>query len=247
MKKLWFLVGCLLLACNSVLPSESKAQAPLNDAPANSGDVAPPPGIDPSLLIKAKAAYELMKTKEPLFVDVRSRTEFNAEHIEGAISFPFTVIRDTDKYPFKKERKLILYCGCPHHLSGMSAEVLKGKGYQNIHVIDEGYWGWKALKLPVYVNPNAPKRMSMNVEGSVAQGNAPLAFADVFLLQPESGQLEATRTDAQGGFRMTLHFSGLKPQDRVILQWHGKALKKTTVAELQAQPELNVVIPKQPS
>ncbi|HEY9843024.1 MAG TPA: rhodanese-like domain-containing protein [Candidatus Obscuribacterales bacterium] len=228
--------GLLAVAC---LATPSLAQAPLRD---DAGASQPPPQeIDPKILIKAKAAYSLLQLqKPPLLIDVRSRQEYNAEHIEGAISYPFTTIKMTSEYPFAKERNLMLYCGCPHHLSGMSAEILKTKGYKDIHVIDEGYWGWKALGLPIVKNPNAPKQVSMSVTGQVLQGERAVAYKDIFLLHPESGQLEATRTDGQGRFTMHLHFGGVGPEDQVLFQIDDLTLKQLAMAELTGELSLQM-------
>lgn len=234
-------LGSLLLG-TTLFTSASLAQAPLREPAAKTQNHQE---IDPKILLKAKDAFELLAKKEAVFIDVRSRTEFNAEHIEGAISFPYTVIRMTDNYPFKKDQKLVLYCGCPHHLSGLSAEELKKKGYPDVSVIDEGYFGWKALKYPIFLNPNAPERMSMSIEGTLSRDSEKQAFEDVFLLHPETGQLEATRTDAQGRFSMTLHFRGLSDADKVLLQWAGQNLIEISLAELTKKTLLELEIPKE--
>jgi len=244
MKK-WQLTLGMLLLTGALLAPGSLAQAPYREAPPANGAHSPNDGhdhydIDPRLLIKAQAAYELLKTRAPLVVDVRSRVEYNAEHIQGSISYPYSVIRMGSQFPFPKERKLFLYCGCPHHLSGLSAEVLKQKGYQDVHVIDEGYWGWKAMGFPVVVNPNAPKQISMDVEGTVLSAAEPVVYQDIFLLHPETGQLEATRTDAEGRFKMALHFRGLGPDDQLMFQMHDRNLLNIRLADLETAVTLDL-------
>lgn len=232
MKAFHCLLSTLLVVSALAAPA-GFAQAPLADPPANQ-DGHDHQEIDPKLLIKAQAAYALLKSEQPpLVIDVRSRPEFNAEHIQGAISYPYTTIKTEAKYPFAKERKLLLYCGCPHHLSGLSAEILKQRGYPDVVVIDEGYWGWKAMGLPIMRNPNAPKQVSMSVSGQVrrASGTA-AAFKDIFLLHPASGQLEATRTDREGRFTMHLHFGGVASADVVRLSMDDLTLNELTLGEL---------------
>lgn len=220
------------------------AQAPLNDAPA-ADQSQHDKGIDPKILIKAKAAFSLLKGKNPpILVDVRSRPEFNAEHIQGAISFPFKSVQMGGEYPFRKDNKLLLYCGCPHHLSGMSADILKTKGYTDIHVIDEGYWGWKAQGLPIFRDPNAPAQVSLSVTGKVQSAGQAKAFKNIFLLHPASGQLEATRTDAEGRFAMHLHFGGVTPQDQVVIQMDERTLRQLSLAEVD-KAELSLEYPNQ--
>lgn len=231
--------GLLAFTCAVTLLSlglPGLAQAPFRDTSQQHDHQE----IDPKILIKATAAHELLTHKKAVFVDVRSRPEYNAEHIQGALSYPYQLIKMTEKYPFEKKQKLILYCGCPHHLSGLSADILKMRGYQDVHVIDEGYFGWKAQGFPVMVNPQAPEKISMNVEGKVMLGKLPAVYRDIFLLHPESGQLEATRTDAQGNFRMALHFGGVTPDDKVVFQMFERDLKTLRLSDLKQAVQLDL-------
>ncbi|MBF2054673.1 MAG: rhodanese-like domain-containing protein [Candidatus Sericytochromatia bacterium] len=235
------LLGSLLLI--SAMVPAGLAQAPLRqDKPADAGHAGHDHyDIDPKLLIKAQNAYEIVKQRIPLVVDVRSRVEYNAEHIKGAISYPYQVIRTSNQFPFGKDRQLLLYCGCPHHLSGLSAESLKEKGYTNVKVIDEGYWGWKHFGFPIVLNPNAPKQMSMDVEGQLMQNGVALAYQDIFLLHPETGQLEATRTNSQGAFKMGLHFRGLNPDDQLVFHLKDDTrLQTVRISELTGPMLLDV-------
>jgi rhodanese-related sulfurtransferase len=201
--------------------------------------------IDPKLLIKSQQAFSLIKKENPLLVDVRSREEYNAEHIAGALSYPFRAIQSTTNYPFQdKERQMLLYCGCPHHLSGMSADILLKRGFKKVKVIDEGYWGWKALNLPVMVNPNAPAKMSMDFEGRLTRGGKSAVYEDVLLVHPETGQIEATRTDKSGHFRMALHFYNSSLKDKVEFEVNNTTLKTLTLEELKTQ-DIQLDIPLQ--
>lgn len=237
----WILTTLTAITLGSL---HAAAQAPFrNDAAADSHNHAQ--SIDPALLIKAQDAYTLIQKSNPLLIDVRSREEYNAEHIVGALSYPFRAIQSTTNYPFQdKDRAMILYCGCPHHLSGMSADVLKKRGYKNVKVIDEGYWGWKSFQLPVMVNPNAPAKMSMDFEGRLTRGGQGAKYEDVLLIHPETGQIEATRTDAQGHFRMALHFYNSTPDDTVQFEVHDTLLKTMSLKDLKTQ-KINLDMPLQ--
>ncbi len=226
-------LAALLICLAGLQIAPVLAQAPFREQPQDEHNHQQE--IDPAILIKAKAASELLKKNKALFVDVRSRPEFNAEHIQGAISYPYTVIKTAKDLPFKPADKVILYCGCPHHLSGLSADILKQKGFKDVHVIDEGYWGWKEFGLPVMVNPDAPTKVSMDIEGRASQNGQPLVYKDVFLLHPETGQLEATRTDREGNFRMALHFRGLDLSEQVVFQIQDRDLQRLSLAELESK------------
>lgn len=227
MPKMWTLVLIALLSALSL-----QAQAPYRNPPAQEhGHDA----IDPALLIAAKDAYELHQKRQALFVDVRSRFEYNAEHIQHAISFPYKAISVAHTFPFPKDKPLIMYCGCPHHLSGMSAEILKKKGYAQVKVINEGYWGWKQMGYPIIVGiPEAIKRISQTIEGRLINAqDKPLAGQDVFVEHLPTGQLEATRTDKEGRFRMQLHFAGVQVQERLRISVRQQPLAHLTLKEME--------------
>lgn len=228
-----------LFAATALAAPAVLAQAPLREgaAPAAQDDHNKP--IDPAILIKAKLAFqELKQPAAPLLVDVRSRIEFNAEHIQGAINFPFVDVRDNGVYPFAKDRKLLLYCGCPHHLSGMSADILKRKGYAQVHVIDEGFFGWKQQGFGIFKHPNAPAQVSMGFSGRVRRGETAMANKNIFLRHTATGQLEATRTDAEGRFAMHLHFSSVADKDPVEFEISGESFGQMALGDLKDNLEL---------
>jgi rhodanese-related sulfurtransferase len=209
------------------------AQAPFRTAPEAQQNHSAE--IDPQLLVAAKDALELLKTKTAIFVDVRSRFEYNAEHIQNAVSFPYKAISMTNQFPFPKDKELIMYCGCPHHLSGMSAEILKKQGYSDVKVINEGYWGWKQMGFPIIQGPpEALKRISQAVDGRLVDAQQkPLAYHDVFVEHVPTGQLEATRTDANGNFHMQLHFASVNENEKLVLGLSHKTLARMTLSEME--------------
>lgn len=234
-----FLLGSLF-AVSALATPAVLAQAPFREDPAPAANDHNKP-IDPNILIKAKSAFQELKTPEaPLLIDVRTRMEFNAEHIQGAINFPIEDVRNSAAYPFTRERKLLLYCGCPHHLSGMSADILKSKGFKQVHVIDEGYFGWKQQGFGVFTHPNAPAQVSMGFSGRVLQGEKAVANKNIFLRHASTGQLEATRTDAEGRFAMHLHFVSVDKQDPVEFEIDRQSFGHMALGELKQDLELEM-------
>ena len=81
-----------------------------------------------------------------LIIDVRSKNEYDAGHIAGAILIPVGAIRkDIGKYAPNKDRQIILYC-LSGARSGMALGLLMEMGYTNAEdhrglqdMIDEGY------------------------------------------------------------------------------------------------------------
>ncbi|PIQ23053.1 hypothetical protein COW36_02100 [bacterium (Candidatus Blackallbacteria) CG17_big_fil_post_rev_8_21_14_2_50_48_46] len=230
--------GFLALGCFIAVLS-LQAQAPYRTQPQQEQSHGE---IDPALLIPAKEAYEMQKKNLAVFVDVRSRFEYNAEHIQNAISFPYKDISMTNQFPFPKDKSLVMYCGCPHHLSGMSAEILKKQGYSQVKVINEGYWGWKQMGLPIVQGPpEALKRISQTIEGQLTDAqNHPLAYHDVFVEHLPTGQLEAARTNSQGHFQMHLHFASVLPEEQLAIGLKDIRLTRLTLKELEKPLKLSL-------
>lgn len=241
--KLIFKPLLLTSACAFAILTLS-AQAPFRTAPEQQQQQNHSAEIDPQLLVAAKDALAMLKSKEGIFVDVRSRFEYNAEHIHNAISFPYKAISMTNRFPFPKDKELIMYCGCPHHLSGMSAEILKKQGYSRVKVINEGYWGWKQMGYPIVQGPpEALKRISQSIDGRLVDARQqPVAYRDVFVEHLPTGQLEATRTDAQGNFRMQLHFAAVAPGEKLAVGLSNKTLARLSLSEMEKPLLLNLPV-----
>ncbi len=233
----WLPLLCLLIAGLSLqaqAPYRSQPQQQQQQQQHNHAE------IDRALLIPAQDAHTLQKKHQAVFVDVRSRFEYNAEHIQNALSFPYKAIAMAGNFPFPKNKSLIMYCGCPHHLSGMSAEILKKKGYTQVKVIDEGYWGWKQMGLPIVQGPpEALKRISQSVEGRLVDArNQPLVGRDILIEHPPTGQLEAARTDGDGRFRMHLHFASVTDHEPLQISLPETPLTRLSLKQMQQPLEL---------
>lgn len=98
----------------------------------------------------AKALYD---TGHVLFVDARSSEDFNAGHVNGAVSLPvgqFNEQIDGFLQRYGPDRPIIAYCSgrtCQdsHHL----AQLLMERGYLNISVMIDGFPGWEAAGYPI--------------------------------------------------------------------------------------------------
>jgi rhodanese-related sulfurtransferase len=87
-----------------------------------------------------------------IFIDARTRGDYEAGHIPGALSYPVGEFESklaefTDHYP--PDQKYVIYCiGIDCHDSHDLAKLLKDQGYQNISVYPKGYDGWVAAGRP---------------------------------------------------------------------------------------------------
>ena len=140
------------------------------------------------------------------------------EHIATAISFPYTSMSQLKQFPFPKDKLIVTYCGCPHHLSGLSAMLLIQNGYQHIRVLDEGFNVWKQQGYPVVKGPTPINSLTTRmVSGQLLDSkHQPISQQDIFLTHLKTGQIEATRTDEQGRFTITLHFWNVSETDQML-------------------------------
>ena len=85
----WILTALMAVSIGGV---QTLAQAPFRENPAPQNHAQ---DIDPNLLIKSQQAYAKLQKESPILLDVRSREAFNVEHIAGAISYPYPIIKNT--------------------------------------------------------------------------------------------------------------------------------------------------------
>jgi rhodanese-related sulfurtransferase len=79
----------------------------------------------------------------PVVLDVRTRPEYDAGHVQGAINIPFTEIgRRAGEIPSKGRDELVIYCG--HGPRAWIAAVrLRRLGFRRV-VYLRGHWAaWK--------------------------------------------------------------------------------------------------------
>ncbi len=94
---------------------------------------------------------------ETLFLDARSRADYQLGHIKGALNLP---VHEGDfgerlqEFSLKvdHEKELIVYCdgiGCPS--SPELASVLKGLGYRDVKILINGWTEWMMTEMPFEV------------------------------------------------------------------------------------------------
>ena len=77
-----------------------------------------------------------------ILIDARPTADYLASHIAGAISIPFYAVDNfVDLLP--RDLFIITYCGCPHAVSGQAADALLEAGFQDVAVLDEGFYFWE--------------------------------------------------------------------------------------------------------
>ena len=98
-------------------------------------------------------AKKLYDSERFLFVDARSRDDYNEGHIKGAVSLPVGQFDEKieaflEQYP--PEKAIITYCsGRTCEDSHNLAQLLLAVGYTKINVFIDGFPGWEAEGHPI--------------------------------------------------------------------------------------------------
>lgn len=90
---------------------------------------------------------------KPLVFDVRKKSEFDSEHVEGAINVPLNQINQ-HLAEFPKDKPFILHCAGGYR-SMIAASILKARGWENFVDVESGFSGIKktSVKVTEYVCP----------------------------------------------------------------------------------------------
>ena len=84
-----------------------------------------------------------------LLVDVREESEYQKDHIPGAIHMGKGVIeRDIEQKVPDANAELVLYCGGGFR-SALAADNLRKMGYANVISMDGGIRGWREKGYPL--------------------------------------------------------------------------------------------------
>ena len=106
-----------------------------------------------SLAISLDEAETMFRAQFAVFLDARSRDQYNEGHIQEAYSLPWQEFnKSADKVlaGIAPETTLITYCdGESCDLSKELAFALLDRGYANTHVLVNGWTVWNDRKLPV--------------------------------------------------------------------------------------------------
>jgi cytochrome c oxidase cbb3-type subunit 3/ubiquinol-cytochrome c reductase cytochrome c subunit len=100
----------------------------------------------------ADVAKAYTERRRFVLIDARPTSDYLRMHIPGAISVPYFDMRDLAKVP-NDGTWVVAYCVCPHEESGRILEELRGRGYPNTAILDEGFFVWKEQGHPVEAAP----------------------------------------------------------------------------------------------
>lgn len=178
-------------------------------APQSAEDNHHSPGDPP--FISADLAKVLYDRKQAVFVDVRGKTAFEAEHIQGAMLFPLVNLQEGKLPPLSRDTAMILYCGCPHGLSEEAGRILKSHGYTTVYILDEGFYGWKEKGYPVRSNPK--KLQGFKEWRLYGYASGVSAGTKVFVTHLPTGETESFFIGEKGRFETYFPLYGAKEKD----------------------------------
>ena len=109
--------------------------------------------IDDLEIDDVEIAKQIYDSGEAVFVDARSREDYEEGHIKGAVSLSvgqFNVVIDTFKAQYSTASTIVTYCsGRTCDDSHKLAQLLFEQGYTKVGVFIDGYPGWEAEGFPI--------------------------------------------------------------------------------------------------
>ena len=109
--------------------------------------------IDSVNRITAEELQQKMKG-DLVVIDVRKKSEFDSEHVEGAVNIPLNQINQhLEKFP--KEQEFVLHCAGGYR-SMIAASILQQRGWSQLTDVIDGFKAIKETNIPVtaYVCPS---------------------------------------------------------------------------------------------
>ena len=106
------------------------------------------------LFVSADSAFLFQMEGDVTFVDVRTKEEFEIDHLPGAISIPlFAYYKSPEMLAgLDTEARYILYCFDPKCTEAKSLAVeMVNQRFINVMVLDGGFSGWLEMGFPVEI------------------------------------------------------------------------------------------------
>ena len=98
-------------------------------------------------MVTPEVAVQLINKQNALVIDVRSDKDFRKVRIARSVNIPANVIQGRlNEIP--KERTILLVDNSGSMAAG-AAKLLRGVGYPNVYLLQDGLVGWMRDKLPL--------------------------------------------------------------------------------------------------
>lgn len=150
--------------------------------------------------------------QEARIADARGLSQYGESHILGSVASPVgAAVDDTHVGDWATDERIVCYCGCPHHISSMRAAELQSAGYENVFVIDEGFYEWVDQSYPV-VGDDASNRTLYRIRGRTRPR---YAGEMVMARHVGSDRVEAAPVQRDGSFEIHVRFADVTPDSRL--------------------------------
>lgn len=103
-------------------------------------------GLQP---LDATQAVTLVNQNKGKFVDVRSKDEFDKEHIADSVNLPLASLADEAGQLKNKSQPLVIVCASGQRARS-AAKQLRKEGFEQVYVLSGGLHAWKEAKLPLF-------------------------------------------------------------------------------------------------
>lgn len=165
-------------------------------------------------LVPMEDAVQWHENGEAIFVDARSRTEFEKARVADAVLSPAPDGRDDDDplNDVETETRIVTYCGCPHHLSTLRGASLIQEGYVDTYALEEGFFPWKDVGHPLAGEEVETTPSLYRIDGQTAPAHAG-EFA--WVRHEPTGQREPSPIREDGTFTIDVRFYELDPESEV--------------------------------
>jgi rhodanese-related sulfurtransferase len=108
---------------------------------------------DGFMAVGAMDAFKgILENANPVLIDVREVSEYEAGHLPGAVNIPLRTLADNlDKIP--ADQPVMVYCASGHRAS-LATSALRVLGYDNVRAYPPGWKGWSAAEEEVDMEMN---------------------------------------------------------------------------------------------
>ncbi len=143
--------------------------------------------------------------QEARIADARGSDQYERAHIAGA---PLSTAPDGGSndpvVDWSQDDRIVTYCGCPHHLSGLRAASLIDNGYENVYALDDGFGAWVDRGYPLEGSAVSDDRATYSIQGQSTAAPGEM----VMLEQVDADRLEAAPIANDGSYTLQLHYAG---------------------------------------
>lgn len=107
--------------------------------------------------VSAATVHDWIENNQALLVDVRETSEFDKEHIPGALLLPLSVF-DPELFPTIKDKKVVLHCAVGKR-SESAGKMLINEGFTDIIHMTGGIEEWKKEGFETEIPYHPPQEM----------------------------------------------------------------------------------------